>query len=351
MDAMEAIRTRRSCRAFSDRPATREELARIVDAGRLAPSGRNVQPWTMVVVTGEALRREIARLAPNGRFIADPGVSCIAVLAPADAKYGLEDCCAATATMLLMATSIGLESCWVAGHRKDYAASVAGLLGAPEGHMLASLIAVGHGAADASPPRPEKRPLGSVLRWESFDGEGDGLPGMGKDESLETEDEGPSGRGHPDPRMAGTLVTVADVAASRRFYVEALGQKVKFDFGENLAFESGLSIQERRHFREMVGLGEGQAAPGELYFESEDVEGVYARVAAWRPALRIVQRPLEHPWGQRVFRFLDPDGHLVEVGEPMEAVARRLASQGMALGDICRKSQLPMAEVRRILNL
>jgi len=164
MDAIEALRTRRSCRQFSPRDVSRTQIEQIVDAGRLAASARNVQPWEFVVVTEEAARRRLATMTDTGRFIADAPV-CIAVLAK-ETKYYLEDGSAATQNLLVAAHARGLGSCWVAGDKKPYAAQVAEALGAPEGVRLVALVAVGHPAGKVE--GPGKRALADVLHWERF---------------------------------------------------------------------------------------------------------------------------------------------------------------------------------------
>jgi nitroreductase len=164
MDALEALRTRRSVRRYDPaREIPRETLGQIVDCGRLAASARNTQPWEFVVVTDADRRAGIAALAAHGRFIAD-APACIAVFCR-DGDYPLEDGCAATQNILVAARAFGLGTCWVAGARKDYAPAVAALLGAPEGVRLVSLVAVGH---PLDVPSPAKRPLGEVLHWENF---------------------------------------------------------------------------------------------------------------------------------------------------------------------------------------
>lgn len=164
MDALEALRTRRSVRRYDPaRDIPRETLEQLVDCGRLAASARNTQPWEFVVVMDPARRAEIAALAAHGRFIADAS-ACIAVFCR-DGDYPLEDGCAATQNILVAARAFGLGACWVAGARKDYAPAVAALLGVPDGIRLVSLIAVGH---PLDVPSPSKRPLADVLHWEAF---------------------------------------------------------------------------------------------------------------------------------------------------------------------------------------
>jgi nitroreductase len=164
MDALDALRGRRSVRAYdAGRPVTREQIETIADCGRLAATARNVQPWEFIVITDPAVRAAIAALAVNGPFIADAPV-CIAVTCQ-EGSYYLEDGCSATENLLLAAHALGLASCWVAGDKKPYAAAVADLLGVPKDYRLVSLVAVGHAA---SVPHPAKRPLSEVLHWEKF---------------------------------------------------------------------------------------------------------------------------------------------------------------------------------------
>jgi nitroreductase len=163
MDALEALRTRRSVRKYQDRQIARGLLEQIVDAGRLAATARNEQPWEFVVVTDPDLKNKVAAATDHGKFIAD-GAAAIAVFCR-DSKYYLEDGSAATQNILVAAHSLGLGACWIAGDKKDYALPIAKLLGVPEGYCLVSLVALGY---PAQLPEKEKRPLSEVLHWEQF---------------------------------------------------------------------------------------------------------------------------------------------------------------------------------------
>ena len=164
MDAMEALRTRRSCRKFLDREVDRQLVAQVVDAGRLAATARNEQPWEFIVVTNKAARRRIADLTEYGKFIADSPV-CIAVMSK-DTKYFLEDGSAATQNILVAAHALGLGACWVAGDKKEFAPDVCRLIGAPAGVRLIALVALGWPAS--TPGMPSKRALKDVIHWEKF---------------------------------------------------------------------------------------------------------------------------------------------------------------------------------------
>jgi len=93
MDAIEALKTRRCIRVYTNQSVPREVVEDIVDCGRLAATARNGQPWEFVVITDPKRRRSIAQKTDFGRFIANAPV-CVVVLCQ-DSKYYLEDgCCA-----------------------------------------------------------------------------------------------------------------------------------------------------------------------------------------------------------------------------------------------------------------
>jgi nitroreductase len=163
MDAIEALRTRRSVRAYQGRTVPREIIEEIVDCGRLAPSANNAQPWEFVAVTDAAALRRIARVTDYGSFIAQAQV-CVVVLSR-NTKYYLEDGSAATENILLAAHAHGLGSCWVAGDKKPYAEEICRLVGAPQGSKLVSLVPIGFPAEN---PESSKRPLSEVLHWEKY---------------------------------------------------------------------------------------------------------------------------------------------------------------------------------------
>ena len=163
MDALMALKTRRSVRKYEDRPVPREIIEDIIDCGRLAASANNIQPWEFVVVTEAGLRRKLAGIANYGKFIADAPV-CIVILCR-DTKYYLEDGSAATQNILLGAWANGLGSCWVAGDKKPYADDICKLVGAPDGYRLISMVAVGY---PAEIPQVSKRPLVDVLHRDKY---------------------------------------------------------------------------------------------------------------------------------------------------------------------------------------
>ena len=163
MDALQAMRTRRSHRAYKSDPVPREILEEMVDCGRLAATAMNLQPWAFVVVTNEEMRRKLAETTDYGKFIAQSG-ACIVVFCE-DCKYYLEDGSAAIQNILVAGHALGVGTCWVAGDKKAYVETIRQMLGLPENYRLIGLIAVGY-ATDS--PSPQKKPLSEVLHWERY---------------------------------------------------------------------------------------------------------------------------------------------------------------------------------------
>jgi nitroreductase len=163
MECIEALKTRRSVRAYTGEPVSREAIEDIVDCGRLAATAINIQPWEFVVVTDAEALRAIAAATDYGRFIAQ-AAACVVVLSR-NTKYYLEDGCNASQNILVAAHAHGLGSCWIAGDKKPYAETVRRMVGAPEGYRLVSLLAIGH---PAEKPEKSKRPLAELLHWEKF---------------------------------------------------------------------------------------------------------------------------------------------------------------------------------------
>ncbi len=153
-------------------------------------------------------------------------------------------------------------------------------------------------------------------------------------------------------KFGGSLLAVRDVARSRKFYEELLGQKVKFDFGRDVAFEGGFTIHLSSHFQELLGGAREHpltARPHnmELYFEAEEVEG-YARKLA-EAGVEFVHPVQEQPWGQLVARIYDPDGHIVEIGETVEGWVQRMHASGMTTEAIVNKTKMPREVVEKAL--
>ncbi len=122
-------------------------------------------------------------------------------------------------------------------------------------------------------------------------------------------------------RHAHTIVFVGDLAKSTAFYRDVLGQKVVHDWGSMILFEHDFGIHDAADLMRKVYKGSRPAFAEpqgrdnmDIYFETDDLPAAFECVKA--SGAEIIH-PIEvQPWGQKVFRFHDPDGHIVEIGEP-----------------------------------
>ena len=165
MEFKALVKERRSCRSFETSPISEEQLTAILDAGRWAPNPLNLQPWEFIAITDKGVLKKIASLVPNGPFI-ETCACCLGVICK-DTKYYLEDGCAATENILIMASDLGLGACWVAGDKKPYCWEIMQMLKVPEEFKLISLIALGFSKKEI-PSLHTKRSLGELLHWEQY---------------------------------------------------------------------------------------------------------------------------------------------------------------------------------------
>jgi nitroreductase len=142
MDGLEMLYTRRSIRLFKEDPIDDDTLHKIIKAGKLAATARNVQPCEMVLVKSKELLHKLSEIAETGRFIKH-AAACILLFAR-DTKYYLEDGSAAAQNMLLAARYFRIASCWVAGDKKPYTEEIRELCKMSREHKLICLIALGY---------------------------------------------------------------------------------------------------------------------------------------------------------------------------------------------------------------
>ena len=161
MDTLEAIRNRRSIRRYKGGAIPQADLEAIVNAGRLAATGSNQQPWDFIVVTEKPA---IANLKVSGAWIVNAGAVIVVVMDPRS-RWWIEDGAAAIENMLLASTALGYGSCWVEGDALPHEDMIRSLLGIPPDRRVMALIPIG---IPAETPKPGKKPLDQVLHWEKF---------------------------------------------------------------------------------------------------------------------------------------------------------------------------------------
>jgi len=161
MDAIEAIRKRRSVRNFTDEAIPKPDLKTIVDAGRLAATGSNRQPWDFIVVTDRTM---ISEFTVSGAWISKAGAVIVVVMDPSS-RWWVEDGAAAIENVLLASTALGYGSCWVEGDAIPHEEYYKSLLGIPSEKRVMALLPIG---VAVETPAPLKKPLENVLHWEKY---------------------------------------------------------------------------------------------------------------------------------------------------------------------------------------
>jgi nitroreductase len=153
MDLFEAVEKRRSIRKFKIDPVPVEDLKKILDAGRLAPSGGNLQPWSFVVVKDSETKKTLANAANLQRFIADAGIVLVALGDPRVSRsLHRQDLMIAIEHMVLAATALGYGTCWIGAFNEE---EVKKIVKVPENLVVIALLPIG--VPDEKPlPRPRK---------------------------------------------------------------------------------------------------------------------------------------------------------------------------------------------------
>jgi len=116
-------------------------------------------------------------------------------------------------------------------------------------------------------------------------------------------------------KLKNVLIVVKDIEKSRRFYHDLFGLEMILDNDGNMILTEGLVLQEEKYWKAFLGrdiIPENNAC--ELYFEEANIEGFIEKLEQYYPDVKYVNRLMTHSWGQKVIRFYDPDGHLIEVG-------------------------------------
>lgn len=147
------------------------------------------------------------------------------------------------------------------------------------------------------------------------------------------------------------LISVADINAARKFYENLFGLEVFQDYGRNIAFTCGLALQQ--DFDWLVNLPKEKVIKksnnAEIVFEEQDFDGFLNKLKEY-PDIEYLGEVIEHSWGQRVIRFYDLDGHIIEVGEDMKMVIQRFLASGMTMEEVSAKMDASVEDLTKLLN-
>jgi len=161
MSLLDVIFRRRSIRRYKSKPVPDDVLKNILEAGRLAPSGDNAQPWHFIVVADSEIKRELSK-GMWRRFIKDSAFIIVGCGEKYD-KWSTVDVTIALENMVLAAEAQNVGSCWIGAFEEE---EVKELLGVPDNLKVVALVSFGYPAEKPSPRN--KKNLESIVHYNRF---------------------------------------------------------------------------------------------------------------------------------------------------------------------------------------
>lgn len=183
MDFEKILMARESCRSYSDRPVSREQLLRIVEAGRMSPSGCNAQPWKFIVVDAPEAKEKLcdALVVDGGKtgcpwresvpafvmIVEQPAKIMPAALAyyGDSQRFAQGDLGMAAMNMCYAAMDQGLSTCIIGMNDQK---KLEAAFGIPEGRQVRMVLAVGYSAEAAEPRKKARKPLEEVCSFNQW---------------------------------------------------------------------------------------------------------------------------------------------------------------------------------------
>jgi len=169
VEVLEAIRTRRSVRSFKAEKIPDQDVVKILEAARWAPSAGNRQPWTFIYVKDPQVLRMLKNCSPG--FYADAVAGIIIGIEKKFEKRGLLDACFAAENMLLAAHALGIGSCPIVSFNGE---AIKKIIDAPENWEPVLVVSLGY--PDKVPEPPPKKALSEIIyvdffgkKWENLE--------------------------------------------------------------------------------------------------------------------------------------------------------------------------------------
>lgn len=164
MEVIDAIKKRRSIRSYDSKPVPEDVLGRVLEAGRIAPSAMNYQPWKFVVVRDPSGRKALS----GGRYAKFLTECPVVIVGCGDRKKSQEwhavDVTIALQNMVTQATAEGLGTCWIGSFDEE---TVRSHLGVPDEYTVVAMLALGYPKKVPSSGRKTKN-LSEIVREERF---------------------------------------------------------------------------------------------------------------------------------------------------------------------------------------
>ena len=150
MELIDIFRNRRSVRKYTDGKITDEQLNQVLEAGLLSASGKAIRPWEMIVVRDkETMKKMSGCREGSGKMLESADAAIVVIADQGKSDVWIEDCSVVMGYMHLMASSLGLGSCWIQGRLRNAVDGqtteeyLRGILGYPEGYKLEATLVLG----------------------------------------------------------------------------------------------------------------------------------------------------------------------------------------------------------------
>lgn len=166
---LNAIKNRFSVRKFKDKPLEEEKLFELLEAARLAPSARNIQPWKFVVIQDPEKRAQLTDICKGQKFVAEAPVTIALCANNTDytmtcgQKAYTVDAAIAGEHIVLQAAELGLGTCWIGAFHHD---QLAELINLPSDYKIVGLLPVGY--PDVEKGKRNLKPAEEVIVWNNF---------------------------------------------------------------------------------------------------------------------------------------------------------------------------------------
>lgn len=171
MSVLEMIQKRRSLRKYKGDSIPEDVLQRVLEAARLAPSGKNYQPWKFIIVQDKELKEKLAQASAEQFFMVEAPIIIVGCGFPDDSyshmgrymKSWPVDVTIALEHLILQAAEEGLGTCWIGSFEET---EVKSILNIPENVRVLALTPLGY--PDETPPYRGRKRLDEIVSYNGF---------------------------------------------------------------------------------------------------------------------------------------------------------------------------------------
>lgn len=171
MKVLDVIQKRRSVRKYKEDPIPEKALMRVLEAARLAPSGKNFQPWKFIIIKDKALKEKLAQASAGQFFMAEAPIIIVGCGFPDNCyahmgrymKSWSVDVTIALEHLILQAQEEGLGTCWIGSFEEE---EVKAILNIPENVKVLALTPLGY--PDEIPRFRGRKSLDEIISYDRF---------------------------------------------------------------------------------------------------------------------------------------------------------------------------------------